>query len=67
MVIYQNQANTDKGQAVANMAWWVTHDGQQYASPLDYVALPQNIVTLDEAKIKSIMCGSAACYTGIYG
>ncbi len=67
MVIYQNQANTDKGQAVANMAWWVTHDGQQFSTPLNYVPLPQTLVTQDEAKIKSIMCGSAACYTGIYG
>ncbi len=67
MVIYQNETNTDKGQAVANMAWWVTHDGQQYSTPLNYVPLPQTLVTQDEAKIKSIMCGSAACYTGIYG
>jgi phosphate transport system substrate-binding protein len=67
MIVYQNQTNTDKGQAVANMAWWVTHDGQQYSAPLQYVPLPQTIVTQDEAKIKSIMCSSAACYTGIYG
>ncbi len=67
MLIYQNQTNTDKGQAIANMAWWVSHDGQQYASPLNYVPLPQTLVTQDEAKIKSIMCGSAGCYTGIYG
>jgi len=35
-VVYQNQADTSKGQAVANMLWWVTHDGQQilYSSPV---------------------------------
>lgn len=66
-VVYQNQTDTSKGQAIANMLWWVTHDGQQYSAPLQYVPLPQNLVTKDEAQIKSLMCGSSACYTGIYG
>jgi phosphate transport system substrate-binding protein len=67
VVVYQNQTDTSKGQAVANMLWWVTHDGQQFSSPLQYVPLPQNLVSKDEAQIKSLMCGSSACYTGIYG
>ena len=66
-IVYQNQTDTSKGQAVANTLWRVTHDGQQYSEPLQYVPLPQNIVSKDEAKIKSLMCGSSACYTGIYG
>ena len=44
--------------AIANMLWWVTHDGQQYATALNYVPLPQKIVTKDEIKIKSMKCGS---------
>jgi phosphate transport system substrate-binding protein len=63
-VVYQNQTNTDKGMAIANMLWWVIHDGQQYSTALGYVPLPQNIVTLSEAQIKSMKCGSGACYTG---
>jgi phosphate transport system substrate-binding protein len=66
-LVYQNQTNTDKGMAIANTLWWVTHDGQQYATALNYVPLPQNIVTKDEVKIKSMMCGSSVCYSGIYG
>jgi len=66
-IVYQNQTDTSKGQAVANMLWWVIHDGQQFATPLSYVPLPLNIVTKGEAQIKSMMCGSSACYTGIYG
>ena len=66
-LVYQNQTNTDKGMAIANTLWWVIHDGQQYATALSYVPLPQNIVTLGEAQIKSMKCGSSACYTGIYG
>src|SRR5437667_4793531 len=30
-IVYQKQTNADKGWAVADMLWWVSHDGQQYA------------------------------------
>ena len=63
-LVYQNQTNTDKGMAIANMLWWVIHDGQQYSTALGYVPLPTNIVTLSEAQIKSMKCGSVSCYTG---
>jgi phosphate transport system substrate-binding protein len=67
MIVYQNQTNTDKGMAIANMAWWVINDGQQYAAALSYVPLPQNIVAKGEAQVKLMMCGSSACYTGVHG
>ncbi len=63
-LVYQNQTNADKGMAIANTLWWVTHDGQQYATALNYVPLPQTVVTKDEVKIKSMKCGSGPCYTG---
>jgi phosphate transport system substrate-binding protein len=63
-VVYQNQTNTDKGMAIANALWWVIHDGQQYATALDYVPLPSSVVTRGEVKIKSMKCGSGPCYTG---
>jgi len=63
-IVYQNQTNTERGWALANMLWWVTHDGQQYSLPLYYVPLPASIVTRDEAQIKSMKCGSSACYKG---
>jgi phosphate transport system substrate-binding protein len=66
-IVYQNQTNTDKGQAIANTMWWVIHDGQQFAAPLSYVPLPSNIVDKGAAQIKSMKCGSSACYTGVYG
>lgn len=64
VVVYQNQTNTDRGKAVANMLWWMTHDGQQYATSLTYVPLPDAIVAKSEAQIKAMKCGSSACYTG---
>jgi len=65
-IVYEHQSNATKGEAIANMLWWMTHEGQQYATPLSYVPLPAAIVTKDEAQIKSMTCGSnnAPCYTG---
>lgn len=67
VVVYQHQTNNAKGQAIANLLWWMTHEGQQYATPLNYVPLPDTIVTKDEAQIKSMTCGSSntTCYTGV--
>lgn len=67
VIVYQNQSNADKGQAVANMLWWMTHQGQQYSTALSYVPLPSGIVTKDEAQIKSMTCGGKACYSGLFG
>jgi phosphate transport system substrate-binding protein len=64
VIVYQNQSNASKGQALANLLWWMIHDGQQYAAPLNYGPLPAIIVTKGEGQIKSMTCGSnkAACY-----
>ncbi|HEX6797629.1 MAG TPA: phosphate ABC transporter substrate-binding protein PstS [Ktedonobacterales bacterium] len=64
VIVYQTQKDSDKGRAVANMLWWMTHDGQQYSTSLSYVPLPATIVAKDEAQIKSITCGGKACYQG---
>lgn len=64
VIVYQQQSNADKGQALADTLWWMVHTGQQYATSLSYVPLPAAIVTKDEAQIKSMTCGSSACYKG---
>ncbi len=66
IIVYQHQTNADKGEAIANMLWWVTHTGQNYSSALTYVPLPASIVTKDEAQIKSMTCGTSntPCYKG---
>jgi phosphate transport system substrate-binding protein len=66
IIVYQHQSNADKGQAIANMLWWMTHDGQQYSTALTYVPLPSAIVSKDESQINSMTCGSTntPCYAG---
>ncbi len=64
VIVYQKQADPDKGQALAQTLWWMVHDGQQYAAPLSYVPLPATIVQKDEAQIKAMQCGTGPCYQG---
>ncbi|MBM3939954.1 MAG: phosphate ABC transporter substrate-binding protein PstS [SAR202 cluster bacterium] len=54
LLIYENQADAAKADAVARLAWWMIHDGQQYAVPLDYVPLEGAAVTKVENLIKKI-------------
>jgi phosphate transport system substrate-binding protein len=66
VIVYQHQPNASKGQAIANMLWWMIHNGQQYSDWLNYAPLPPTIVTKAEAQIKSMTCGASKvpCYTG---
>jgi phosphate transport system substrate-binding protein len=64
IIVYEQQVDTAKGQALANLLWWMIHDGQQYAEPLHYAALPAIMVTRSEAQIRAMICGSSPCYTG---
>jgi phosphate transport system substrate-binding protein len=64
IITYQNQKDSDKGQALAQSLWYQIHTGQQQFSVPNYSPLPDNIVTKGEAKIQSLKCGSDACYKG---
>jgi phosphate ABC transporter phosphate-binding protein len=44
----------DKARALVDFIWYMVHDGQSAGASLDYATLPQSIVTIDEASIKSI-------------
>ena len=58
VIVYQQQLDADKGWALANLFWWMIHDGQQYAEPLHYAALPDTMVAKSEAQIRLMTCGS---------
>jgi phosphate transport system substrate-binding protein len=54
ILVYVNQTNKSKGEALASMLWWAIHDGQQYEAPLDYAPLTSAAVALAEKEIESI-------------
>lgn len=62
LLLRQQQDDLSKCQALAQMAWYVTHKGQDLAPGLNYVQLPDNVVKLDEQKIKNLQAGGQNCY-----
>jgi phosphate transport system substrate-binding protein len=44
----------DRANALVDFIWWAIHDGQADSAPLDYGALPANLVAQDEAAVKSV-------------
>lgn len=55
VLVYQEQADRAKGKALVDLLWWVIHEGQQYAAPLDYAPLPEPVVQLVEQKLRTIV------------
>jgi phosphate transport system substrate-binding protein len=54
MLVYVNQKDKDKGEALAKMLWWAIHEGQQYTGPLTYAGLAAPAVLKAEKAILSI-------------
>ncbi|HEY7219878.1 MAG TPA: phosphate ABC transporter substrate-binding protein PstS [Candidatus Binatia bacterium] len=54
LLVYENQTDAAKGDAVAHLAWWMLHDGQKYAIPLEYAPLKGAAVKKAEALLKKI-------------
>jgi len=54
LLVYKDQTDKAKGQALVNYLDWAIHDGQQFAETLLYAKLPAALVTKAEAKIRTI-------------
>jgi phosphate ABC transporter phosphate-binding protein len=53
----------DKATAIVQFIWYVVHDGQDLAPPLEYATLPTNLVQIDEATLNSITFNGEAIPT----
>jgi phosphate transport system substrate-binding protein len=53
-LVYVDQQDKAKAQALVSYLWWSIHDGQQYSEALNYAKLPDAVVTKAEAQIRSI-------------
>jgi phosphate transport system substrate-binding protein len=54
LLVYRDQKDRAKGEAIARFLRWAVHDGQKYAEPLRYAPLPSEVVALDEAAISGL-------------
>lgn len=48
LLVYVNQKDKVKGEALAKMLWWAIHDGQQYTEALTYASLAAPVVSKAE-------------------
>jgi len=54
LLIYKDQRDSVKGDALLKFAWWAMHDGQKSAPALDYAPLPHAVVHQVEKTLKSM-------------
>jgi phosphate transport system substrate-binding protein len=55
LLVYKNQTNQLKAEALTSMLWWMTSEpGQKIASDLQYAPLPKEVVTKVQTKLKQI-------------
>ncbi len=54
VIVYQAQADQNKGIALAQLLDWMVTDGQKLGADLFYAPLPDQVVTLDRAQIRKI-------------
>ncbi|MGB9860245.1 MAG: phosphate ABC transporter substrate-binding protein PstS [Moorellaceae bacterium] len=54
ILVYKDQKDKAKGEALVEFLWWAIHDGEKYAKDLLYAPLPENVVKKAEEKIKQI-------------
>ena len=54
LLVYQDQADKAKGEALLRFLWWAIHEGQASAAPLDYAPLPKAVVAKVEKKLEGM-------------
>ena len=58
ILVFKEQAyrgrSYEKAKALKNVLWWMTHEGQRYANPLHYAALPETAVKKAEKLISAM-------------
>jgi len=54
ILVYKDQIEAKKGQAIGRFLWWAIHEGQKAAPGLDYAPLPGPVVKKVEAKLKTL-------------
>jgi phosphate transport system substrate-binding protein len=54
LLVYRDQVEEKKGEALLGFLWWSMHDGQKLAPPLDYAPLPEAVRSRVEALLKDL-------------
>jgi phosphate transport system substrate-binding protein len=54
LLVYRDQQDTQKGDALLKFIWWAEHQGQKDAAALDYAPLPKPVVQKVEETLKGM-------------
>jgi phosphate transport system substrate-binding protein len=54
LLVYRDQKDTAKGDALLKFTWWALHEGQNSAPSLDYAPLPNSVVQKVEKTLRSM-------------
>ena len=57
LLVYERQANVDKGRKLVDFLTWMLNDGQQSAPALDFAPLPPAITRQLKDRLKQIKIG----------
>jgi len=57
ILVYREQSDAVKGQALARFLWWAVHDGEKMAAEMSYAPLPPEVVGMVEEKLRSMHSG----------
>lgn len=61
VLLYTNQMDAQQGKLLATFIEWAIHDGQKYATELDYAPLASNLVQKADTALKTVKCGGKPC------
>ena len=54
ILVYKDQPDAAKGEALVRFLWWAIHDGQKLAAALDYAPLPASAVAKVERTLSAL-------------
>jgi phosphate transport system substrate-binding protein len=58
IILYERQADTEKGRRLTEFLRWALGEGQQHAPALHYAPLPPKVVSIGQGKIDAVKIGS---------
>lgn len=65
LLLYEDNKDLVKGEALARFVWWAIHDGQKYGADLDYAPLPDRVVAKIESRLKGLRSGPKMLLDGV--
>jgi len=60
VLVQRDGADRARRRATARFLWWAIHDGQKFAPPLGFGALPGELMVRDEDVLRSLRAGAEA-------